>query len=112
MTISSRCNGQNLINHINQLSNNKQININIKMEYIQVKEFENLVDLEKIIRKNNILNIETYCDVKKNNNNINKSLWLCKLKMNDKYYYSISSTKNKGYKDILSYYYDDLLSYL
>lgn len=112
MTISDRCNGINLINHINQLSKNKKINIDIKMEYTQVIEFENLRDLEKIIRNNKILNIDNYCDINKKNNNINKSLWLCKLNINDKIYYSISSTKNKGYKDILNYYNDDLLSYL
>jgi hypothetical protein len=100
----TKCKGCDLINHINQLNDNKKIDVTINVTYTQVKDINNKKHL------NNIINIEKYGDI--NKQNIEKTLWLCELNINNKIYHSISNKKKTAYNLILTNINDELLSYL
>lgn len=99
-----KCKGCDLINHINQLNNNKKIDVTINVTYTQVKDVKNKKHL------NNIINIEKYGDI--NRENIDKTLWICEFNINNKIYYSISNKKKIAYNFILTNINDELVSYL
>ena len=100
----TKCKGCDLINHISQLNGNKKIDVTINVTYTQVKDVKNKKHL------NNIINIEKYGDI--NKENIDKTLWLCELNINNKMYHSISNKKKIAYNLILTNINDELLSYL
>lgn len=100
----TKCKGCDLINHIKQLNDNKKIHVTINVTYTQVKDIKNKKHL------NNIINIENYGDI--NKENIDTNLWLCELNINNKIYQSISNKKKIAYNLILTNINDELLSYL
>ena len=100
----TKCKGSDLVNHINQLNNNKKIDVLIHVKYNQIKDINNKSKLH------NIINIEKYGNI--NKQNIDKTLWICEFNINNKIYYNIYNKKKIAYNLILTNIHNKLLFYL